>query len=303
VTNADYYRNQSAPADEASKASPDASSSRRKSQKKDKKKCTTSFIHMTWLTDLDARESRVDSTEALLSPSRLSRTKNKVEEPAVSEGQDTEQTESDMDEDPVESEEDENFEDEEDDDDGDENEAEFERHLAGPAGSRFESAMRSIHGVITRTMSELRVILDNLRRRDDPTAQRTALEELAQVLLMANEDTLAGHFSPDPYIKELIPLMEPSEVWGENPEMMLMACRCLANMMEALPASTANIVYGGAVPILCKKLLEIHYIDVAEQALSVSQVSREFTNCCRLLKRFLQNFLVILYARVASRLV
>jgi E3 ubiquitin-protein ligase TRIP12 len=41
-------------------------------------------------------------------------------------------------------------------------------------------------------------------------------------------------------------------------------------LMEALPASTANVVYGGAVPVLCAKLLEIHFIDLAEQALSVS---------------------------------
>jgi E3 ubiquitin-protein ligase TRIP12 len=42
--------------------------------------------------------------------------------------------------------------------------------------------------------------------------------------------------------------------------------------MEALPASTANVVYGGAVPILCQKLLEIHFIDLAEQALSVRSI-------------------------------
>jgi E3 ubiquitin-protein ligase TRIP12 len=139
-----------------------------------------------------------------------------------------------------------------------------------PEHSALQSAMRNIHGQITRTMQELRIILENLRQKDDPTLQRAALEELAQVLLMANEDTLAGHFSPDPYIKELIPLMQPDENGEENPEMMLMACRCIANMMEALPACTQNVVYGGAVPILCQKLLEIHYIDLAEQAISVS---------------------------------
>ena len=52
----------------------------------------------------------------------------------------------------------------------------------------------------------------------------------------------------------------------------LVACRCLANMMEALPQSTGNIVYGGAVPVLCSKLLEISFIDLAEQCLSVSAV-------------------------------
>ncbi|EHL00779.1 putative ubiquitin fusion degradation protein C12B10.01c [Glarea lozoyensis 74030] len=50
-----------------------------------------------------------------------------------------------------------------------------------------------------------------------------------------------------------------------------------ANLMEALPASTANVVYGGAVPILCQKLLEIHFIDLAEQALStLEKISVEY---------------------------
>jgi E3 ubiquitin-protein ligase TRIP12 len=40
--------------------------------------------------------------------------------------------------------------------------------------------------------------------------------------------------------------------------------------MEALRGSVANVVYGGAVPILCQKLLDIQFIDLAEQALSVS---------------------------------
>jgi E3 ubiquitin-protein ligase TRIP12 len=93
---------------------------------------------------------------------------------------------------------------------------------------------------------------------------------LSEILLVSTEDNLSGHFSPDAFVKELVVLMQPSDFGEENPEMMLLACRCLANLMEALPASTANVVYGGAVPILCQKLLEIHFIDLAEQALSVS---------------------------------
>src|SRR4029077_15621023 len=88
-------------------------------------------------------------------------------------------------------------------------------------------------------------------------------------LLVSNEDNLSGHFSPDPYVKELVSLMQPSETGEENPEIMLLACRCLANLMEALRGSVANVVYGGAVPVLCQKLLDIQFIDLAEQALSV----------------------------------
>jgi hypothetical protein len=143
----------------------------------------------------------------------------------------------------------------------------FGRGWPGP--QRYANAMRHLSSMMAGVVTELRSILERLRQKDDPDAQRLALEELAQTLLMANEDTLAGHFSPDIYIKELVALMQPNDFGEENPEMMLLACRCIANMMEALPACTANVVYGGAVPILCQKLLEIHYIDLAEQALSV----------------------------------
>ncbi|KKY13545.1 putative thyroid hormone receptor interactor 12 [Diplodia seriata] len=116
--------------------------------------------------------------------------------------------------------------------------------------------------------SRLRNILENLRQKDDPSVQLIALQDLSEILLVSTEDNLAGHFPPDQYVKELVSLMQPNDFGEENPEIMLLACRCIANLMEALPAATANVVYGGAVPILCQKLLEIHFIDLAEQALS-----------------------------------
>jgi E3 ubiquitin-protein ligase TRIP12 len=248
---------------EESTAGPSMSKRKTSSKKKDSKKGTCFDIEKMVLIQADVKEP--------VTKSRSKASKKSLEPPpppkAIVPSPDTESDEDESDEN----------EDNYDEDEMEENEAaEFERTFGAASGDRFATAIRSIHGHITRTAADLRIILDNLRRRDDPTAQRSALEELAQTLLMANEDTLAGHFNPDPYVKELIPLMEPSEIWGENPEMALIACRCMANMMEALPASTANIVYGGAVPVLCKKLLEIHYIDVAEQALSVSEISIGF---------------------------
>jgi len=70
--------------------------------------------------------------------------------------------------------------------------------------------------------------------------------------------------------------------------------------MEALPSSTGNVVYGGAVPILCQKLLEIHYIDLAEQALSVSSrilIISLCANYARLLKRFQLNIPLRLFVK------
>jgi E3 ubiquitin-protein ligase TRIP12 len=140
------------------------------------------------------------------------------------------------------------------------------RH-GGPPG--LSSTLRALSGMMSGVSSRLRGILENLRQKDDPSVQLIALQELSEILLVSTEDNLAGHFSPDQYVKELVILMQPNEFGEENPEIMLLACRCIANLMEALPAATANVVYGNAVPVLCQKLLEIHFIDLAEQALSV----------------------------------
>ncbi|EOA88057.1 uncharacterized protein SETTUDRAFT_129711 [Exserohilum turcica Et28A] len=139
------------------------------------------------------------------------------------------------------------------------------------------SALRQLTGIMAGTTQRLRGILEQLRSPDD-SVQLIALNELSEVLLISTEDNLAGHFSPDAYVKELVKLMQPNEfTMEENPELMLLACRCLANLMEALPQATANVVYGGAVPVLCSKLLEINFIDLAEQCLStLEKISIEF---------------------------
>lgn len=138
----------------------------------------------------------------------------------------------------------------------------------GPMG--LQSTLRALSGIMSGMSGRLRDILCNLRAKDDPSVQLIALQELSDLLLVSNEDNLSGQFSPDPYVKELVTLMQPNQLGEENPEIMLLACRCLANLMEALRGSVANVVYGGAVPILCQKLLDIQFIDLAEQALSVS---------------------------------
>ncbi|KAG9246910.1 E3 ubiquitin-protein ligase UPL3 [Calycina marina] len=165
-----------------------------------------------------------------------------------------------------------------DDDDGDDP---FGGFGGGPGGypHGLSSTLRALTGMMSGMSGQLRDILTNLKAKDDPSVQLIALQQLSEILLVSTEDNLSGHFSPDAFIKELVTLMQPSMTFGgeENPEMMLLACRCLANLMEALPSSTGNVVYGGAVPILCQKLLEINYIDVAEQALStLEKISVEY---------------------------
>jgi len=145
----------------------------------------------------------------------------------------------------------------------------------------LSSTIRTLSGMVSGLPARFRDILHNLRQKHDPDSQLVALQELSELLLVSNEDSLSGNFSIDAFVKELVTLMQPNELTGEeNPEIMLWACRCLANLMEALPASTSNIVYGQAVPILCQKLLEISFIDLAEQALStLEKISVDYPGC------------------------
>ena len=164
----------------------------------------------------------------------------------------------------------------------------------GGAHASMSSTLRALSGYVSGVSQRLREILNNLRQKEDPSIQLIALQDLSEILLVSNEDNLSGHFSPDQFVKELVTLMQPSESGYENPEMMLLACRCISHLMEALPQSTAIVVYGGAVPVLCQKLLEINFIDLAEQALSVcapwKMLSIAFLMCVRPLRRYLSNF-------------
>ncbi|KAM0272074.1 hypothetical protein ACHAPA_002369 [Fusarium lateritium] len=143
--------------------------------------------------------------------------------------------------------------------------------FGGPPGS-LSSTLRALTGMMSGVTSRFRELLHSLRV-DDLSVQLIALQDLSEILLVSNEDNLSGHFSPDAFVKELVTLMNKED----SPDVMLLACRCLANLMEALPASVANVVYGGAVPVLCQKLLEISFIDLAEQSLStLEKISVEY---------------------------
>ncbi|KAI3398000.1 hypothetical protein diail_9977 [Diaporthe ilicicola] len=148
--------------------------------------------------------------------------------------------------------------------------------FGGPPGG-LHSSLALLSGMMSGMGSRLREILANLRQKDDPSLHLIALNELSELLLVSNEDNLQGHFSADSFVRELVALMKPDDFMEANPEIMLLACRCLANLMEALPSSVTNVVYAGAVPVLCEKLRDIQFIDLAEQALStLEKISVEY---------------------------
>ncbi|KAJ3178773.1 Ubiquitin fusion degradation protein 4 [Geranomyces variabilis] len=149
-------------------------------------------------------------------------------------------------------------------------------------------------------------ILRQIKAKDDATMQMVALQELSEILSMATEDMFIGHggqrmvgFSTDEFVKALVEVLKgpepgsgegfndiPLEMLQEmgmtaaelgygggggapNPELMLLACRCLSNLIEAHPSSTMHVLQHGAVQVLVGKLTEVEYIDLAEQVLAV----------------------------------
>jgi E3 ubiquitin-protein ligase TRIP12 len=187
--------------------------------------------------------------------------------------------------------------------------------LAGMfSGSDFRSFNRRISSMSSR-FSRLKKQLHSPKS----SVRLAALRECSETLLVGTEDTLGGAFSTHSFAAEFIAILKgqpnidengPSEITppgseelGEDAELaavlamsagdnipggiateddmecQLLACRCLAHLMEALPGSGHTIVHLGGVRALCDKLQEISYIELAEQTLSVC-VTRYASETC-----------------------
>jgi E3 ubiquitin-protein ligase TRIP12 len=118
----------------------------------------------------------------------------------------------------------------------------------------------------------------------DPSDQFMAVQELNELLAMSTEDTLGPGsgtgFRPEAFVTELVGILSGANnpLGVDNPELQLLACRCIANLIEALPTPNTfyAIISSGAIPVLCGKLMMIEYIDVAEQAIAtLERISRE----------------------------
>lgn len=192
-----------------------------------------------------------------------------------------------------------------DDEDEDAEEARAERGFGGTDDSAPLSMFgdyRHLGSYMLGLSSRLKTMLNNIKRTADPTTRLVTLQELSELLSISTEDTLAGSFPVESFVRELVRILggtgadpdgddddghEQDEdaalaaaialstgggafQGDENLEAQVLACRCLANLMEALPGVAHTVVYHGAIPVLCNKLIEISYIDLAEQTLSVS---------------------------------
>jgi len=183
-------------------------------------------------------------------------------------------------------------------------------HLDESTAMAIFGDYRQLSSYMLGLSGRLKSLLNNIKPSADPTTRLISLQELTELLSISTEDTLAGSFPVESYIRELVKILggtgnadddddrdddsgghDPdlaaalalsggSRYQGdENPEAQVLACRCLANLMEALPGVAHTVVYHGAIPVLCSKLIEISYIDLAEQTLSVGSCTPTHDFC------------------------
>ncbi|KAL4220729.1 Ubiquitin-protein ligase [Mactra antiquata] len=132
--------------------------------------------------------------------------------------------------------------------------------LFGALGPRMHQLLHRTMGS-NSSMNKAQQLLQGLQATGNEDQQLSAAIEMCQMLVMGNEDTLAGF-----PVKQVVPALITLLQMEHNFDMMNHACRALTYMMEALPRSSAVVV--DAVPVFLEKLQVIQCMDVAEQALT-----------------------------------
>ncbi|XP_013166656.1 PREDICTED: E3 ubiquitin-protein ligase TRIP12 isoform X1 [Papilio xuthus] len=133
-------------------------------------------------------------------------------------------------------------------------------HLLGALGPRMQHLL---HRTVTANSaaSKAAQLLAGLQATGDEGQQLQAVIEMCQLLVMGNEDTLAGF-----PVRQVVPALVNLLAAEHNFDMMNHACRALTYMLEALPRSSVAVAL--AVPAFLDKLQAITCMDVAEQSLT-----------------------------------
>lgn len=136
-------------------------------------------------------------------------------------------------------------------------------HVLGALAPRFQHLLHRSMG--NSTTSKAHQLIQSLQAQGDEGQQLQAVMEMCQLLVMGNEDTLAG-FPAKQAVPALIALLQIEP----NFDIMNHSCRALTYMMESLPRSSAVVV--DAIPVFLEKLQVIQCMDVAEQSLTALEM-------------------------------
>jgi len=130
-------------------------------------------------------------------------------------------------------------------------------------GSSF--GLGGYHSHISHPAAKLAQLLPPLQHGDD-TEKLLALTELCEIFSLCTEDQL-GSIRIGDWIRALTNILCDELV---SPDITLLVCRTFCNLLEAFPQTAGLLVQqDSAIEALCLKLLNIQFIDVAEQALMV----------------------------------
>lgn len=143
--------------------------------------------------------------------------------------------------------------------------AQMEGADASPGGFPFGL------GSSSSSSSQFSPLLRDLKS-EDGQKQLVALTELAEQLSFSSEEALIS-FPMETFIPLLVNLLgNPGHGDETTGQVMLLACRCLYNVVDILPPTARIIVGHGGLSVLCANLLNIEYIDVAELTVSTIEL-------------------------------
>ncbi|KAJ1277415.1 hypothetical protein BS78_04G002400 [Paspalum vaginatum] len=130
------------------------------------------------------------------------------------------------------------------------------------------------------TSAHLKRILAGLQAHGDESRQLQSLMQLCEMLSIGTEDSLAA-FPVDAFVPILVGMLGREDEPGASPDVMLLAARALANLVDVLPSSCSAVVHYGAIQCFCARLLTIEYMDLAEQSLqALKKISLEHPTAC-----------------------
>lgn len=118
-------------------------------------------------------------------------------------------------------------------------------------------------------------LVDNIANASDDTyIAMESLREISENLLMTNQLLLDKIIPIDRLLEAVISILK-SPALAPELELQMQACRCIYNLFEVNIESISNAVDAGIIPILQEKIMEIDFIDLAEQVLeTLEYISR-----------------------------
>ncbi|KAL3234360.1 Ubiquitin fusion degradation protein 4 [Nakaseomyces bracarensis] len=140
--------------------------------------------------------------------------------------------------------------------------------------SMFSNRMAREGGSGVRN-TRMNKLVDNIANASDDTyIAMESLREVSENLLMTNQFLLDKIIPIDRLLTAVIDILK-NPVLAPELELQLQACRCIYNLFEVNVESISNAVDADIIPILQEKIMEIDFIDLAEQVLeTLEYISR-----------------------------